>query len=331
MIRYLDSLLVLGLLAGAGVNAQAAAPPPPPPSQIPAQPQAPAAPENPPAIDFHSALAPHGTWMTLAPYGEVWVPHDVPSDWRPYSTGHWVYADTAGWTWVDDEPWGWAPFHYGRWTLDPTLGWAWIPGDVWAPAWVAWRECDGFVGWAPLPPCATWHAGVGLFFGGVDLAVAIGDPWWCFVPVAHLCHPHVHEVLLVRERVHDVLRNSHIVERGVVLENGHPVNRAIAVERIEKVSAHPVQHVVLRDVDGPEKVHGAPVGPREMAVFRPQPHPRVAARAPEPQHVQVNPPSMAPERRVPQHPLRGTHIRRWHETKPIRADLAAGERPSWRA
>jgi len=275
-------------------------------------------PQEPPTIDFHTALAPYGTWRTLAPYGEVWVPNGVPSDWTPYTTGHWVYVDTAGWTWVDDAPWGWAPFHYGRWALDSTLGWAWIPGDVWAPAWVAWRECDGFVGWAPLPPAATWHPGVGLFLG-VDLAVAIGNPWWCFVPVAHLCHPHVREVLLVPERARVVLHNSHLV-RGVFLENGHPVNRAIAVERIEKASAHPVPRVALREVGSPAELHAARVAPNELPVFRPRPHPPVAAHAPAAPrpHVQVNPSTAMPERIAPppQHRAHDTHHRVWRTEHP---------------
>jgi len=127
--------------------------------------------------DFREALAPFGTWTTLAPYGDVWIPRDMPAGWRPYTTGRWVFADDAGWTWVAEEPWGWAPFHYGRWTLDTNLGWVWIPGGVWGPAWVAWREGEGITGWAPLPPAVGWAAGVGLTFGGIDLAVAIGEPW----------------------------------------------------------------------------------------------------------------------------------------------------------
>lgn len=313
MNRYLDPLLALGLLAGASVAQAQAAPPPPPPAQEGAAAPLPQQ-ENPPTIDFHTALAPHGSWRTLAPYGEVWVPEGLAPDWRPYSTGHWVYNDTAGWTWVDDAPWGWATFHYGRWTMDPTLGWVWIPGDVWGPAWVAWRECDGFVGWAPLPPVAVWHPGTGLFFGA-DLTVAIGDPWWCFVPTEHLCHPHVHEVLLVPERTRVVLHNSHLV-RGVFLENGHPVNRAVAVERIEKESAHPVPRVALRDVEGPEQLHPDPKTPNELPVFRPHPRPHVAQIAPAPTrpHVQVNPSTAMPEQHLSpplrRHP-RDLHHRVW--------------------
>jgi hypothetical protein len=68
--------------------------------------------------------------------------------------GHWVYTDD-GWTWVsegDEVAWGETCYHYGRWFDDPDYGWAWVPGTVWSPAWVAWREGDGYSAWAPLPP-----------------------------------------------------------------------------------------------------------------------------------------------------------------------------------
>lgn len=276
MNRTFASLLgLLGLLAAASsVHAQAAPLPTPPPSAQ-ASPTGSMTP-SPTALDFHAALTPYGTWRTLAPYGEVWVPKDLPSGWRPYTTGHWVFADAVGWTWVDDAAWGWAPFHYGRWTQDASLGWVWIPGDTWAPAWVAWRECDGFVGWAPLPPSAVWRPGIGLTFVSMDPVVAIGLPCWSFVPVGHFCHPRLTEVLLAPERVKTVFQGSHLVH-GVALENGHVVNRAIAVDRIEKSSNQLVKRVFLRDVDGPEKLRTAPMNQNEVAVFRPQPSTRAMA------------------------------------------------------
>jgi len=314
MIRYFDLLPGLLLAIASVASAQMApAPSPPPPAQA-----SPTGPQDQPAIDFHAALAPFGTWRTLQPLGEVWVPSNLPAGWRPYTTGHWVFSQPVGWTWVDDAPWGWAPFHYGRWTLDASLGWVWIPGNVWGPAWVAWRECDGFVGWAPLPPSVTWSAGVGLFFGGVDLAFAIGAPWWSFVPIGHLCHPHVTEVLLVPERVTVVLRDSHLVERGLVLRNGHPVNRSLGVERIEQATGQPVKRVILRDVNAAEVAHGAPLGPDEVAVFRPHAQERPGAlvtRAPESPRAPVQAaPEAAPERNAPAqpHPMHQPHQQRWH-------------------
>jgi hypothetical protein len=100
---------------------------------------------------FYDQLSPYGAWVNDAQYGYVWIP-DEGADFSPYATaGHWVFTD-YGWTWVSDYPWGWAPFHYGRWNYDPDYGWMWIPGYHWGPAWVSWRRCDDFFGWAPLGP-----------------------------------------------------------------------------------------------------------------------------------------------------------------------------------
>jgi len=129
---------------------------------------------------FHQRLSPYGRWETHGSYGEVWRPR-VAAGWRPYTTGHWVYTD-YGWTWAADESWGWAPFHYGRWYQDPSLGWGWVPGNVWAPAWVDWRNGGGYVGWAALPPEASFSVGVGVNFGGFDLNASLVPSYYCFVP-----------------------------------------------------------------------------------------------------------------------------------------------------
>jgi hypothetical protein len=80
----------------------------------------------------------------------VWYPKNVPAGWRPYTNGHWAYADDYGWTWLSDEKWSWATYNYGRWVFAPGAGWAWVPGKTWAPSWVAWRTGEGLIGWAPL-------------------------------------------------------------------------------------------------------------------------------------------------------------------------------------
>jgi len=101
--------------------------------------------------DFRAALAPYGQWVELESYGACWVPVGVSSDWRPYVSGSWVWTD-RGWYWSTSEPWGWVTYHYGRWMKHPKHRWVWVPDVVWAPAWVAWREGDGYIGWAPLSP-----------------------------------------------------------------------------------------------------------------------------------------------------------------------------------
>jgi hypothetical protein len=100
---------------------------------------------------FYDDLSPYGQWVEYPGYNYVWIP-DAGPDFSPYATnGHWVFT-LYGWTWVSDYPWGWAPFHYGRWFFDDYYGWMWVPGRTWGPAWVQWRWCEGFYGWAPLYP-----------------------------------------------------------------------------------------------------------------------------------------------------------------------------------
>ena len=84
------------------------------------------------SAEFQEALESYGHWERHARFGEVWVPDDLPADWRPYEYGHWVYTDDWGWYWVSDpeeEDWGWVVYHYGRWARDGQFGWFWIPSD----------------------------------------------------------------------------------------------------------------------------------------------------------------------------------------------------------
>jgi len=113
----------------------------------------------------------YGQWRYAEGYGEVWVPANEPAGWAPYHTGHWVWVDPWGWTWVDDAPWGYAPYHYGRWAYVGG-GWAWIPGQiaprpVYAPALVV------FVGGGPGPRP-----------GGAALVVGVGATvaWFALGP-----------------------------------------------------------------------------------------------------------------------------------------------------
>src|SRR5208283_644645 len=101
--------------------------------------------------------------------GYVWIPN-VDAGFSPYqSNGHWVMTD-YGWTWVSDYPWGWAPFHYGRWAYDNFYGWFWVPDIYWGPAWVCWRHCPGYYGWAPLGP---------------GISISVGFSWCNNIPYNH--------------------------------------------------------------------------------------------------------------------------------------------------
>lgn len=102
----------------------------------------------------------YGDWRTDPQYGNVWFPNRIDAGWAPYHTGHWVWIDPWGYTWVDDSPWGYAPFHYGRWAFINGR-WGWIAGPptvapVYAPALVVFigggGGWGGNVGWFPLGP-----------------------------------------------------------------------------------------------------------------------------------------------------------------------------------
>jgi hypothetical protein len=152
-----------------------------------------------------------------------WEPTATIADpfWRPYlNQGHWIYTD-AGWSWQSDYSWGAVPFHYGRWTLF-NAHWVWVPGYDWAPAWVCWRQADESCGWAPLPPGATFTAGVGLSFNGhlaVDVDFGLGVEAFTFVGYDHFWDYNLHPFLLPRDRIEFAFRGSHIMN-GYRMDHG---------------------------------------------------------------------------------------------------------------
>ncbi len=188
--------------------------------------------------DFYEPLAPYGYWTELGTYGRCWRPAYIGSQWRPYANGHWEWTD-QGWFWVSDEPWAWATYHYGRWVFDPYYGWVWVPGVEWGPAWVAWREGGGYIGWAPLPPLCEYGP------GGVLLVERIH--WhpraFVFVEHRHFCGPIRPTVIVRNETI--INHTTHItnIHRGGhdhdVHRNGPPVERAqeFSNHRFERASA----------------------------------------------------------------------------------------------
>jgi hypothetical protein len=97
---------------------------------------------------YGGELSSYGDWRYEVEAGYVWYPR-VDISWRPYCNGRWTHT-RFGWTWVPRERWGWLPSHYGRWGHSSRHGWYWIPGRRWSPAWVAWSNRGGRVGWSPL-------------------------------------------------------------------------------------------------------------------------------------------------------------------------------------
>lgn len=136
---------------------------------------------------FYTELSPYGEWITVGA-ATAWRPFRIEVGWNPYTIGRWVWTD-YGWYWDSYEPFGWATYHYGRWMYDDYYGWVWMPDYTWGPSWVEWRYNDYYIGWAPLPPIATFRVSVGIHFGS-----RWHSPYhhWHFVSYNYFCHSNVH-------------------------------------------------------------------------------------------------------------------------------------------
>lgn len=217
---------------------------------------------------FYDALEPYGFWVTIDPYGFVWVPADVSADWQPYTDGYWTYTD-CGWTWVDNAEWGWAPFHYGRWAFDGLYGWVWVPDTVWGPAWVAWRLGDGIVGWAPLPPEAYWRIGVGFVSDDWRFGTGIHMGGWCFVQDRHFLRHHVRRHFFPHDRADHCFRVTRdVTDYGYLRDR--IVDRGIAVRDVERRTGQRVRQRVIAD-HGPQERPGRTVERGSVVhVYRPR-------------------------------------------------------------
>ncbi|RUW51655.1 hypothetical protein EOA32_15335 [Mesorhizobium sp. M1A.F.Ca.ET.072.01.1.1] len=196
---------------------------------------------------FYEDLSSHGDWVSY--HGAtVFVPTDVPDDWRPYTLGHWVYTEEYGWLWVSDEPFGWATYHYGRWGYADDIGWYWVPGTRWAPAWVTWRRDREHIIWAPLPPRRDPDL--------ISIEVTFDTTpnyYWVVVPSREFLAADV-SVAVIRDRSEFV----RIVEAAqpagdVTIQNNVVVNKVIDVDVIEKETDQNVTAVKVSKTDAPEQ------------------------------------------------------------------------------
>jgi hypothetical protein len=259
---------------------------PPPPAVYVPPPESPAVSVESPVVaiqvesDFYEPLSAHGRWVVVGSYGRCWVPARVDAGWRPYCDGNWRRTD-AGWYWASDEPWGWATYHYGRWDFSVELGWYWLPRTEWAPAWVSWRQGDGYVGWAPLPPAARIGSG-----GFVEVREA------SFAPRAYVF---VSEQRLL-ERVRPttvIINNTTVVNRTVNITKIQVVNKTVINEGprpevIERRSGRKIEAVPVRELRRKE----------ETEVVARQPHipPGIAKRNQPPLRTEPAPATSVPGR-----------------------------------
>lgn len=212
---------------------------------------------------FYSSLDPYGSWVDVSPYGYCWAPDDVAWGWRPYSVGYWAYTD-FGWTWMSSEPWGWATYHYGRWLDDPQYGWVWVPGNEWAPAWVAWRTGDNWLGWAALPPGVAW-GGSGI--SGYD-ARAIPDDQWCFVSGSRFLNTDLAPVLAPGARNATLVTRTRDVTSFDVRQ-GRPVDRGPDLAVVERLVGRRVPELAITDVSALPQGHAQAVQGTTVKMFRP--------------------------------------------------------------
>ncbi len=203
------------------------------------------------STEFQEALEPYGHWVRSARWGEVWVPEDLPPDWRPYEYGHWVYTDEWGWYWISDpeeEDWGWVVFHYGRWAFERALGWFWIPDDEWAPAWVDWRYGADYIGWAPLPPDE-------IIYEYDD-----NPTYWFFVSPRYLSAPTWRRYWVPPARRPFVFRRTQVVNRTLGYGRGRAaVNAGVSPAYVARASRAAVAtyRVTPRVLSGTQGVAGA--------------------------------------------------------------------------
>ena len=197
---------------------------------------------------FFDALSEYGEWVKDPTYRYVWVPSNVPSNWAPYTHGHWAHTDRYGWTFVSDEPFAWAVYHYGRWGYNPDIGWFWVPGTAWAPAWVSWRRGNDVVGWAPLPP-----EGEGI---AVSAEISSQEPprgYWHFVQAREFLEPDLATVIIRDETPFEETQ----VVGPVEVENNVVVDNAIDVNFIQQASGRQVETTQVQVVRDPTEARQA--------------------------------------------------------------------------
>lgn len=241
---------------------------------------------------FYDQLSPYGHWFEYGSYGWCWTPYNTEVGWRPYTDGHWVYSD-YGWTWVSDYEWGWAPFHYGRWVFDEDLGWVWVPGTEWAPAWVAWRYDDDWVGWAPLPPGVSWNVDVGLQWGDRDPDRDLDSHAWCFVDRRSILESRLAPRIVPAPRNITLISETR-VSVGYGAMDRHPVNQGLDVAFVERGIGHQIPRVHVTDADRPQRsvLQGS-----SLRVFHPEVQPPAIRK---PQAMPLGVPQQIPDAEVSQ-------------------------------
>ena len=205
--------------------------------------------------DFYTHLSPHGVWVNIRPYGQVWIANV--RNFQPYSSnGHWTYT-TYGWTWVSNYSWGWAPFHYGRWGYDNRYGWYWVPGYEWGPAWVAWSSSGDMYGWAPLMP--------GMNYNVMLSANHFPSSYWTFMPGRHMGSTNIGGYYVNRSNNVRIVNNITIIN-NYGTENNSRYSRGPNASDVQRYTGRTVEP--LRVSSTPDS-RSTGVRNDELRVYRP--------------------------------------------------------------
>ena len=240
----------------------------PPPTAV--QPEADA---NASAGAFYNDLAPYGAWVQQPDYGLVWQPtvDTINPDWSPYvDAGLWLYSD-SGWYWNSDYTWGWAPFHYGRWVNIPRRGWVWQPGDIWAPAWVAWRSSDSYIGWAALPPGASLNVLEQLTYNsrhiGPNGSFGLPASAYTFVNISNLTSRNIPRRAAPATRVKTLVQASVVLDSYAIVNN-RIFNGGASPEAVASARHRAVPQLSLRAVSSPDAA-GLALDRKTLTVYVP--------------------------------------------------------------
>ena len=256
------------------------------------------------------SLNSNGDWVDVEGYGKCWRPTKVSTGWRPYTNGRWGESSDCGWTWISDEDFGWSTEHYGRWFQTEDTGWCWSPGTVWSPAWVSWRtgtgsDCD-CVGWAPLPPEAGCHIGVGIG-NWVDYTCGLGPDAYTFVNVVDFgadnfarcgtCVMNRGSYVNIFEKTTNITNTSYVNvvnqdnQKYVNIYNGGPNPKWVNKE-LQKAGRKEMPQIHVNRYDDPTKIKGGKgshlegntlsvAAPKITPTKNPQHTPKVAATIPK--------------------------------------------------
>ena len=208
---------------------------------------------------FYDQLSPYGQWIDYANYGYVWIP-DSGQDFVPYSTdGHWILTD-YGWTWASDYIWGWATFHYGRWSYADTFGWFWVPDNEWGPAWVNWRQSDGYYGWSPMEP-------------GISVSMSFGRSYdshndhWLFVRDRDFERTDINNYYANRSDRDRIVRNSTVINRTYVDRSRNTTYVSGPTrESVQSATGRTIRPLTIQENNKP----GQEISNGQLRIYRPQ-------------------------------------------------------------